>query len=198
MLLTGCSSSTSSRRGGSTIKQEDSDSKNSRKESSKKKENSDSSRPDPKKKDKEKESDKQDTPDSSLESTTKTDGVMTVADLKRKHGSLDEQVIKPFYNVNQDTYFSFHYNSMVEPQFAVTVHTDSKCELNSTVHQVTYGFVNKEKGGLDVVVMPGTPFLIPRIEVAHWITVIGATLLYTICVFDMICIQMSHDYYQSQ
>ena len=59
---------------------------------------------------------------------------------------------KPFYNVDQTTEFTFHFNSEIDPVKAVTVHTDSKCEDNSTVYQINDGY--KTENGVDVVVKP--------------------------------------------
>ena len=79
-------------------------------------------------------------------------------DIKNKYGVADQEQIKPFYNVDQQTEFVFHFkNTEIEPCYAVTVHTDPKCELNSTVYQLNDGYLTGN--GLDVVVKPGLPVL---------------------------------------
>ena len=83
---------------------------------------------------------------------------ITLLDLKKKYGVANETQIKPFYNVDQQTEFVFHFkNKEIEPCYAVTVHTDPKCELNSTVYQLNDGYITDN--GLDVVVKPGLPVL---------------------------------------
>ena len=84
-------------------------------------------------------------------------GVVTVSDLKQKYGVENRQEYKPFYNVEQGTQFTFHFNSQVEPCRAITVHTDSKCEESSTVYQINDGY--KTDTGVDVVVKAGSPVL---------------------------------------
>lgn len=64
---------------------------------------------------------------------------------------------KPFYNVEQTTEFTFHFNSNVDPVKAITVHTDAACEENSTVYQVNDGY--KTTKGVDVIVKPMKPVL---------------------------------------
>lgn len=84
--------------------------------------------------------------------------VITIASIKNKYGTLDKTEIKPFYNVDQKTQFTFHFNAKdIEPSHAVTVHTDSKCEVNSMVYQINDGYLVND--GLDVVVKPGSPVL---------------------------------------
>ena len=84
--------------------------------------------------------------------------VIKVSEIKAKYGALDTNTqIKPFYNVEQTTEFTFHFNSMVEPCKAITVHTDSKCLESSTVYQINDGYLTDN--GLDVVVKPGKPIL---------------------------------------
>lgn len=85
------------------------------------------------------------------------DDVFVISDLKAKYGVSEDKTIKPFYNVEQDTSFTFHFNSMVEPNFAVTVHTDSKCEPSSMVYQMNDAY--KSGSGVDVVVKPGSAVL---------------------------------------
>lgn len=84
-------------------------------------------------------------------------GVVTISDLKQKYGVADKKEYKPFYNVEQGTQFTFHFNSDVEPCKAITVHTDSKCEESSTVYQINDGYVTSS--GVDVVVKAGSPVL---------------------------------------
>lgn len=84
--------------------------------------------------------------------------VITIASIKNKYGTLDKTEIKPFYNVDQKTQFTFHFNAKdIEPSHAVTVHTDSKCEVNSMVYQINDGYLIND--GVDVVVKPGSPVL---------------------------------------
>ena len=92
------------------------------------------------------------------EEVVSSSGVVKLKDLKKKYGVIDENQIKPFYNVDQQTEFVFHFkNKDIEPCYAITVHTDPKCELNSTVYQLNDGYITDE--GLDVVVKPGKPVL---------------------------------------
>ena len=86
---------------------------------------------------------------------------ISISEIKAKYlgGSFNEEIaIKPFYNIEQNTEFTFHFNSMVEPCKAITVHTDSKCLESSTVYQINDGYVS-DNGGIDVVVKPGKPVL---------------------------------------
>jgi len=79
----------------------------------------------------------------------------TIADLKKeftKLNSKSEYSFKPFYNVEQTTEFTFHFNSVVDPVKAITVHTDSKCEESSTIFQLNDGY--RVENGVDVVVKP--------------------------------------------
>lgn len=82
---------------------------------------------------------------------------ITVADIKKTYGMTDTLQIKPFYNVAQDTKFIFNFKSDVEPCHAITVHTDSKCELDSMVYQLNDGY--QQSTGRTVVVKPGRPVL---------------------------------------
>lgn len=84
-------------------------------------------------------------------------GGITVKELKKKYGVNDNNYIKPFYNVEQTTQFTFHFNSKVEPIEAITVHTDPKCEMNSTVYQINSAY--ESGSGYDIVVKPGSPVL---------------------------------------
>lgn len=85
----------------------------------------------------------------------------TLAELKSEFEDTQEfssefsgnYTFKPFYNVDQTTEFTFHFNSEIDPVKAVTVHTDSKCEDNSLVFQINDGY--KTENGVDVVVKPG-------------------------------------------
>lgn len=78
---------------------------------------------------------------------------ITVLDIKHKYAAQPEQELSPFYNVAQDTVFQFHFNTMVEPCYAITVHTDPKCDTNSLVYQINDGYISGN--GIDVVVKPG-------------------------------------------
>lgn len=96
--------------------------------------------------------------DSSIQSTIGYSGeTVTIKDIKNKYGVTDNNLIKPFYNVEQTTTFSFSFTSKVEPALAVTVHTDPKCGVNSTVYQINDTYDNGS--GYDIVVKPGSPVL---------------------------------------
>lgn len=82
---------------------------------------------------------------------------LTVLELKQLYGVADRTEIKPFYYVEQNTEFTFHFNSYVNPFTAITVHTDSKCGLNSMVYQYNTGY--STGSGMDVVVSPFQPVL---------------------------------------
>lgn len=106
----------------------------------------------------------------------------TVKDLKQTYGAVETQQIKPFYNVEQTTKFVFHFNSNVEPCYAITVHTDPKCEESSLVYQINDGY--KSDSGVDVVVKPGSPVLnyANSLENYNW----GNAPIYYICIrYDM-------------
>ena len=92
-----------------------------------------------------------------LSGATSKFGGGTIAQLKAAYGAENEFVIKPFYNVEQNTEFTFHFNSYVNPFTAVTVHTDSKCGMNSMVYQYNTGY--STGSGMDVVVSPFQPVL---------------------------------------
>lgn len=86
-------------------------------------------------------------------------GTITLAELKSQYGAGGGgDQFKPFYNVEQSTCFVFHFNAPVEPCDAITVHTDPKCEISSTVYQMNDGYM-RDDGGMDVVVKPGRPVL---------------------------------------
>lgn len=84
----------------------------------------------------------------------------TLAELKAEFSDVESlssefsgnYTFKPFYNVDQTTEFTFHFNSSVDPMKAVTVHTDSKCGENSLVYQINDGYTTEN--GVDVVVRP--------------------------------------------
>lgn len=86
---------------------------------------------------------------------------ITVEQLKLKYAVGDkiegDDYIRPFYNVNQDTRFTFHFNSTMEPYKAISVHTDPSCNIESTVYQINDGYLTDN--GVDVVVKPGKPIL---------------------------------------
>ena len=86
---------------------------------------------------------------------------MTVSDIKAEFGenssTSSKYMFKPFYNVEQTTEFTFRFKSNVDPIKAITVHTDSKCDENSTVFQFNDGYKTSE--GVDVVVKPREPVL---------------------------------------
>ena len=86
---------------------------------------------------------------------------LSIKALKEEFGEVDDKSkysFKPFYNVEQTTEFVFGFKSNVDPFNAITVHTDSKCEDNSTVFQWNEGYKNDD-GGVDVVVKPGKAIL---------------------------------------
>ena len=97
------------------------------------------------------------TPGQSVSLSAGTGEIITVADIKKTYGMTDTLQIKPFYNVAQDTKFIFNFKSDVEPCHAITVHTDSKCELDSMVYQLNDGY--QQSTGRTVVVKPGRPVL---------------------------------------
>ena len=85
-------------------------------------------------------------------------GGITVQSIKDKYATTDDYQIKPFYNVEQTTQFAFHFaNKDIEPCYAVTVHTDPKCDVNSMVYQINDGYLLDD--GLTVVVKAGSPVL---------------------------------------
>ena len=85
-------------------------------------------------------------------------GGITVKSIKDKYDTTDDYQIKPFYNVEQTTQFAFHFaNKDIEPCYAVTVHTDPKCDVNSMVYQINDGYLLDD--GLTVVVKAGSPVL---------------------------------------
>ena len=86
-----------------------------------------------------------------LESTVSVQGG-TIKQLKETFGTADALAIKPFYNVEENTAFTFHFNSYVNPFTAVTVHTDSACQMDSMVYQFNSGYATGS--GMDVVVSP--------------------------------------------
>lgn len=81
----------------------------------------------------------------------------TVMELKKHYDVDDTMSIKPFYNVEQNTEFTFHFNSYVNPFTAVTVHTDPSVSMDSMVYQVNIGYATGS--GMDVVVKPYDPVL---------------------------------------
>ena len=107
----------------------------------------------------------------------------TIADLKGEFTTLgtsteNKYLFKPFYNVEQTTEFTFHFNSFVDPVKAVTVHTDSKCEENSTVFQINDGYYVSD--GVDVVVKPRKAVLGDNKKVKDGIW--GYAPIYYLCV----------------
>lgn len=92
-----------------------------------------------------------------FESEAKT---YTLAELKTEFSNAESissefsgnYTFKPFYNVEQTTEFTFHFNSEVDPVKAITVHTDSNCEDSSLIYQINDGY--KIDNGVDVVVKP--------------------------------------------
>ena len=86
----------------------------------------------------------------------------TIQQLKAKYATSDgviaeDSYIRPFYNVEQTTRFTFHFNSIIEPYKAISVHTDPKCGINSAVYQINDGYLTDN--GVDVIVKPGKPIL---------------------------------------
>lgn len=83
---------------------------------------------------------------------------ITIEEIKAMYPESDDSdYIKPFYNVEQSTQFTFKFNSNVEPCFAVTVHTDPSCNQDSMVYQINDGY--RANDGVYVVVKPGSPVL---------------------------------------
>jgi len=83
----------------------------------------------------------------------------TVSELKQKYCVDNSKYIKPFYNVEQNTQFTFHFNSKVEPIKAITVHTDPSCNIDSTIYQINSAYLNGDGSGYNIVVKPGSPVL---------------------------------------
>ena len=116
-----------------------------------------------------------------------SNGTIKISEIKAKYGNVNQNVeIKAFYNVEQTTEFTFHFNSMVEPCKAITVHTDSKCLESSTVYQINDGYLTNN--GLDIVVKPGSPVLNTsdrndgKLENYNW----GNAPIYYLCIrYDM-------------
>lgn len=77
--------------------------------------------------------------------------------IMKKYGISRSAQIAPFYNIDADAQFVFHFRADVNPAWAVTVHTDSKCGMNSMVYQINDGYDKED--GTDVVVNPGRPVL---------------------------------------
>lgn len=110
--------------------------------------------------------------------TAGLDGI-TSFDIKAKYGTADSIEIAPFYNVQQDTAFLFHFNSSVNPVSAITVHTDAKCQQDSMVYQINDGYHTDD--GMDVVVKPGEPVLNAgkeKLENYNW----GYAPIYYLCI----------------
>ena len=109
----------------------------------------------------------------------------TIADLKNEFKTLgssaeNKYLFKPFYNVEQTTEFTFHFNSQVDPVKAVTVHTDSKCEENSTVYQINDGYY--VSNGVDVVVKPMNAVLKNEKQAASIKGIWGYAPIYYLCI----------------
>lgn len=109
--------------------------------------------------------------------------IFTIADLKGEFTNLgsaaeNKYLFKPFYNVEQTTEFTFHFNSSVDPVKAITVHTDSKCEENSTVFQFNDGYY--VSNGVDVVVKPRKAVLGDKKQIKDEIW--GYAPIYYLCV----------------
>lgn len=88
-----------------------------------------------------------------------SDKKITVADLKKQFvaAGVDDSnkyMFKPFYNVEQTTEFTFHFNSKVDPIKAITVHTDEKCDYLSLVWQYNEAYWTED--GIDVIVKPSS------------------------------------------
>lgn len=106
----------------------------------------------------------------------------SIYELKQMYGVENALELKPFYNVEQGTTFTFHFNSYVNPFTAVTVHTDKTCGMDSMVYQYNAGYTTGS--GIDVVVAPYQPVLDfgRNIEYGNW----GFAPIYYLCIrYDM-------------
>lgn len=77
---------------------------------------------------------------------------VTFSSLKEKYNLNNEDLgYSPLYNVDEEAKFTFHFNSLVDPFQAVTVHTDRECGVNSMVYTMNMAYFT-EDGGIDVIV----------------------------------------------
>ena len=110
----------------------------------------------------------------------------TIAELKAEFdesSSSSEYMFKPFYNMDQKTEFTFHFNSKVDPIKAITVHTDSKCERESSFHVLNTGY--HTENGVDVVVDPPTTGVLEtsyRLDYQDEEKVWGYAPIYYLCI----------------
>lgn len=113
-------------------------------------------------------------------------GTLTVEDLKNQFLSVgvdnsNKYMFKPFYNVEQNTEFTFHFNSKVDPIKAITVHTDEKCEYASLVWQMNDAYWTED--GIDVIVKPSsTPVLYTDGRKGEKNNIWGYAPMYYICI----------------
>ena len=90
---------------------------------------------------------------------TSSKNKITIEELKNqfKASGVDDSnkyMFKPFYNVEPNTEFTFHFNSKVDPIKAITVHTDEKCDYLSLVWQINEAYWTED--GIDVIVGPSS------------------------------------------
>lgn len=77
---------------------------------------------------------------------------VTLASLKEKYNVDNDSLgYSPLYNVDEEAKFTFHFNSLVDPFHAVTVHTDRACGVNSMIYTMNMAYFT-EDGGIDVIV----------------------------------------------
>lgn len=116
----------------------------------------------------------------------------TIGDLKAefKAAGIDDDnkyMFKPFYNVEPDTEFTFHFNNKVDPIKAITVHTDEKCDYLSLVWQINSAYWTEN--GIDVIVKPSNKTTILYSEGRNDVTkenVWGYAPIYYLCIrYDM-------------
>ena len=96
-----------------------------------------------------------------IEVGTKASGSIKISEIKKAYGvtsNYEQNQLLPFWNVDNDTVFTLHFNSKVEPALAVSVHTDPKCGVNSRVGQLNAAYLCDD-GGVDVIVKPGLAVL---------------------------------------
>lgn len=119
-------------------------------------------------------------------SASTSDAKLTVADLKNQFlaAGVDDSnkyAFKPFYNVEQNTQFTFHFNSKVDPIKAITVHTDEKCDYMSLVWQINDAYWTED--GIDVIVKPSsTATLYTKGRTGEEKNVWGYAPVYYICI----------------
>ena len=102
--------------------------------------------------------------------------------LIQKYNVSESEQIAPFYNVDMDAEFMCHFRSDVNPVWAVTVHTDAECGIDSMVYQINDGY--KTESGTDVVVKPGRAVLGYGKDTGDYVW--GYAPIYYLCIrYDM-------------